>query len=198
MIQMRFNGMAHPSGIHGTLDFRTAVPQPFVAYYPALVAQSELDEKVIIINGPNVQTIDAGLPSRTENLQQRESYDTSSPVNLTSFGETERRRLGDIVLGRSGDKGANINVGFHVQTDRQFDWLRSFMSRSRLQDLMGDEWQDDYWLERVEFHNIRAVHFVIYGPLGRGVSSSTKLDCLGKGFADYIRDIEVEIPREFL
>lgn len=46
--------------------------------------------------------------------------------------------------------------------------------------------------------NIKAVHFVIYGPLGRGVTSSKLLDGLGKGFTDFIRDVHVPIPKKFL
>jgi hypothetical protein len=61
-------------------------------------------------------------------------------------------------------------------------------------ELMGEDWSEDYFLERVEFPNIFAVHFVVYGILGRGVSSSTRLDALGKAFADYMRDKVVEVP----
>lgn len=32
------------------------------------------------------------------------------------------------------------------------------------------------------------MQFVIYGPLGRGVSGCRLQDCLGKGFADFTRD----------
>lgn len=67
-----------------------------------------------------------------------------------------------------------------------------------MQELMADDWRDDFFIERMEFPNIWAVHFVIYGPLGRGVSSCRLLDALGKGFADYIRDRVVEIPEKFL
>ena len=64
---------------------------------------------------------------------------------------------------------------------------------------MGDDWRpNEYFIERVEFPNLWAVHFVIYGPLGRGVSSCRLLDCLGKGFADYIRDKVVDVPERFL
>ena len=34
---------------------------------------------------------------------------------------------------------------------------------------------------------------VIYGILERGVSSSTRLDALGKAFADYIRDKIIDV-----
>ena len=67
-----------------------------------------------------------------------------------------------------------------------------------MQELLSEEWQEGYAIERVEFPAIMAVHFVIYGYLGRGVSSSSRLDCLGKGFADYLRDKWVEVPVELL
>ena len=64
---------------------------------------------------------------------------------------------------------------------------------------MGDDWRPtEYFIERMEFPNLWAVHFVIYGPLGRGASSCRLLDCLGKGFADYIRDKVVDVPVAFL
>jgi hypothetical protein len=72
------------------------------------------------------------------------------------------------------------------------------MTRARLQELMGEDWRDEFYTERMEFPNIWAVHFVIYGPLGRGVSSCRLLDSLGKGFADYIRDKVVDVPKGFL
>ena len=66
-------------------------------------------------------------------------------------------------------------------------------------ELMGDDWRtDEYFVERMEFPNLWAVHFVIYGPLGRGVSSCRLLDCLGKGFADYVRDKVVDVPVTFV
>jgi hypothetical protein len=72
------------------------------------------------------------------------------------------------------------------------------MTRSKMQELIGEDWKDEYFIERCEFPEIKAVHFVIYGILGRGVSSSTLLDSLGKGFADYIRDKVVGVPVEVL
>jgi hypothetical protein len=68
-----------------------------------------------------------------------------------------------------------------------------------MKELMGEDWrEDEYVLERVEFEGIWAVHFVVYGPLGRGVSSCRLLDALGKGFADFIRDRVVDVPVKML
>ena len=201
-------GMQHFSGFHLSLDTRTALPRPYLAFYPALYPQASLHETVTILPAPHGITaslvdpnpVPAGHPSHYEPLDpQRENYETASPRSLTSFGPTTRARLGDLVLARSGDKGANINIGLFVRQSSHYPWLQSFLTRARIAELMGDDWRpDDYFVERMEFANLWAVHFVIYGPLGRGVSSCRLLDCLGKGFADYIRDKVVDVPVAFL
>ncbi|KAJ5745463.1 hypothetical protein N7520_010645 [Penicillium odoratum] len=193
-----FNGMQHFSGAHCSLDRRTMAPMPYLAYFPALVAQSEIDESINIFRDGEVQKISVGLPTKTEPLQARDNYETTNPVDLAQFGPTKDAPLGDIALARSGDKGANINLGVFVHTAEEWDWLRTFLTAKKLQQLMGTDWKDSFFIERVEFAGIKAVHFVIYGPLGRGVSSSRLLDGLGKGFADFIRYLHVPIPVKFL
>ncbi|KAK6358325.1 hypothetical protein TWF730_007671 [Orbilia blumenaviensis] len=192
-----WNGMAHFAGMHGTLDMRTAMPKPFLGFYPATIPQSELEEAVNIL-GSDSKRIIVGSPRKTESIQPRENYTPTQPIPLEHFGTTVMRPLGDIALARSGDKGGNVNFGVYVQTAQQWDWLRSFMTHDQMKKLMGRDWKDWYYIERVEFPTIYAVHFVIYGPLGRGVSSSKLLDCLGKGFAEFIRAVHVPIPVRFL
>jgi hypothetical protein len=186
--------------MHSTLDMRQLRPIPFNAFYPAVIEQTELEESINLIDPSTreVRKIVVGPPAKTEPLAPRENYETANPVDLASFGPTVDRPLGDIALARSGDKGANVNIGLFVHTDEEWDWLRSFMTRSKMRELMGADWQDWYFVERVEMPLIRAVHFVVYGPLGRGVSSSRLLDALGKGFAEFIRAVHVPIPRKFL
>ena len=185
-------------GMHCSLDLRTALPKPFLAYYPALVSQQEIDESVTLMSPGNDKRISVGPPKKTEPLSKRDNYETNSPVSLNSFGSTTSRPLGDIALARSGDKGANVNLGLFVQTAEQWEWFRSFMTRDKLKQLMGKDWKDEYFIERVEFPKIYAVHFVVYGPLGRGVSSSRLLDCLGKGYAEFIRAIHVSVPDKLM
>jgi hypothetical protein len=195
-------GMQHFSGLHLSLDTRTALPRPYLAFYPALYPQDSLRETATLLSpqGTPEKAIPAGHPSRYEALDsKRENYETAFPVSLSTFGPTVPARLGSVVLARSGDKGANINIGLFVRHPSHYPWLQSFLTRSRMATLMGDDWRpNEYFIERVEFPNLWAVHFVIYGPLGRGVSSCRLLDSLGKGFADYIRDKVVDVPKQFL
>lgn len=192
--------MHHFSGFHLSLDTRTALPRSYLAFYPALYIQNKLKEGVVLLgeDGGDAEIADAGHPPAYQKLEMRENYETAAPVNLASFGATRKARLGDICLARSGDKGANINFGLFVRRAHHYPWLQTFLTRNKLQELMADDWRDDFFIERMEFPNIWTVHFVIYGPLGRGVSSCRLLDALGKGFADYIRDRVVEVPEKFL
>jgi hypothetical protein len=201
---LMWHGMQHFSGAHGSMDYRTALPLPYLVYYPAIIEQAVLDEGVCILSKgcttDNFQGVShsAGYNSVTEPLGKRVSYEPTNPVPLSSFGETKALPLGTLVQGRSGDKGANVNIGLFVQTDDEWDWLRSLMTSNQMKKLMGLDWKDDYVLERVELPNIKAVHFVVYGPLQRGISSTPLLDGLGKGFADYIRSKYVDVPVKFL
>jgi hypothetical protein len=186
-------------GLHYALDFRTAAPVRYIAFYPGLYSQNSLKEVAHILSsdGSIEISLDAGHPpayaitSKRTDFDAEESY-KSLPGNRVSV------RLGDIALGRSGDKGANVNFGIFPKNSAIWPWFRGFFSRAKLQELMGEDWKDEFLIERMEFTNIKAIHFVVYGILGRGSSSSALLDSLGKGFNDYIRDKVIEIPAEIL
>ncbi|GFN15020.1 acyclic terpene utilization AtuA family protein [Aspergillus tubingensis] len=194
---MKDISLKHFSGFHTSLDTRTAIPLPFLAYYPALIKQSEIHEKINMINASNnISSYDTGHPSQYQDLTPRENYDSAEPQVFRS--PTKELRLGDIALGRSGDKGGNLNCGIFVTNPKHWAWLRSYLTRDQIRELIGKDWNDSFFIERVEFPNIMAVHFVIYGILGRGVSSSSRLDGFGKGFVDYIRDKVVDVPVEIL
>ncbi|KIV79466.1 hypothetical protein PV11_07028 [Exophiala sideris] len=192
--------MQHFSGLHWSQDLRTADPKSFYVYYPCIVPQDVIEEAVHVLGpgGQIRQSIQCTRPPAYEAIEERESYNTVDPVPLDSFGSSVSMPLGNIALGRSGDKGSNINCGLFVDRAEIWEWFKSWLSLERMKSLIGKDWKDEYHLERVEFPGIFAVHFVIYGILGRGVSSSTLLDNRGKGFTDYIRAKHVEVPEQFL
>ncbi|KAJ3564707.1 hypothetical protein NPX13_g7753 [Xylaria arbuscula] len=112
---MWYNFMQHFPGLNCTLDTRLmSAPIPFSGYFPALVSQDKIQEGVNILGrgGEVEDRLIVGPPRITENLAPRENYDPVSPRALSSFGPSRSMPFGDIVLARSGDKGANVNVGF--------------------------------------------------------------------------------------
>ena len=192
-----YDGMAHFAGMHLSLLQRGHVPKPFLSYYPALIPQDEIDEAYTLL-GPNSTRVSVGSPPQTEELAPRANYETLNPAPLSIFGDTFMAPLGEVAHARSGDKGANVNIGIFVHTEEEWEWLRSFLTHEQMRSLMGKDWQPSFYTERVEFPHIKAVHFVVYGALGQGVSSSRLLDGLGKGFAEFIRAVHVPIPKKFL
>jgi hypothetical protein len=202
--------MQHFSGFHSTSDHRTALPKPYISYYPAIYPQSSLQTSINVIESLDtvrINSIKTTPPPKFEDLGKRESYETSSPVDLSSLGPTTQARLGDIVLSRSGDKGGNANIGFFIPTQlpsayhpfsplyaESWDWLRTYLTIPQLKAMFGESWSDKFHIERVEFPHIFAVHFVVYGVLGRGVSGSSRLDSFAKGMGDWLRDVVVEVP----
>lgn len=179
-------------GMHSPELGRPIRPSPFNVFYPAVIPQSEIHEPVYFVDG---ETFQAGYPTNTMPIAPRASYETARPVDLASFGPVEKRPLGDVVLARSGDKGANMNVGFFVHEEDEYEWLKSLLTMTLVVELLENDWQPHYFIERVELPGLKAVHFVVYGILGRGVSPSTILDNLGKGWADYLRSKSVVSSR---
>lgn len=95
-------------------------------------------------------------------------------------------------------RGGNANVGFWVRSDDAYQWARAFLTKGKLINLLADDWQEGYVIERQEFRHLRAVHFVIKGILQEGVSSSSVLDGLGKSISEFLRARVVEMPAELV
>ncbi|PNH77223.1 hypothetical protein VD0001_g299 [Verticillium dahliae] len=62
----------------------------------------------------------------------------------------------------------------------------------------GDDWDAKYQIERCEFVNLQAVHFVIKGILQDGVSSSNVLDGFAKSMGEFVRARVIEMPTELV
>ncbi|KAF4972970.1 hypothetical protein FZEAL_9455 [Fusarium zealandicum] len=177
-------------------DMRTAVGRPFFEYWVSLMPQSFVEETAHLPDG-TVKKIPP--PSKTQEFprEQPSCAETSNPVDLSSFGPTTRGPLGWIVMGRSGDKSSNANLGLFVRHDDEWDWLRTVLSESKLRELLG---KDDVGrqIDRCEMPNIRAVHFLLKDHLDRGFNSTSNFDSLGKNLCEYIRSKYVDIPDRFL
>lgn len=176
-------------------DMRTAIGRPFFEYWVALMPQTFVHETAHLPNG-TIINID---PPKNVRVYEREqpSYEPREPVDLESFGPTTRAPLGRIVLGRSGDKSSNANLGLFVRHDDEWDWLRTILSTSKLRSLLGKD-DKGKQIDRCEFPNIRAVHFLLKDHLDRGFNSTSSFDSLGKNLCEYIRSKHVDIPNKFL
>jgi hypothetical protein len=180
-------------------DMRQAEGKPYYEYHPALLPQSAFTQKVHLLWDDN-KSFDMPLaPEFRTYDRQQPSYETKNPVSLHSFGETVCLPLGKIVLGRSGDKCSDANVGFFVRHDDEWDWLRSFLTIDRIKQLLGpEEGAKPSHIDRFEMPNIRAVHFLLHDHLDRGYDACSTYDTLGKNVCEYLRAITVDLPKKFV
>ena len=181
-------------------DQRQSAAKSIYEYWVALLPQSVINHRACL--EWNGQTIDIPEPKVTQKYpRQQPSYETSNPLDLStaqSFGPTTRGPLGWIVLGRSGDKASDANVGFFVRHDDEWDWLRSLLTIDKIKQLLGPREYLGHGVDRFELPNIRAVHFLIHDHLDRGFNSTSSLDGLGKNLCEYLRSKHVDIPEKFL
>ena len=104
---------------------------PYLEFSPSYIQQSVLKEAINIIEPDlSVRSVPVGWPTVTEPMNTREDYETSHPADIASFGSTQYVPLGDIVLGRAGDKGSNVNVGFCVRRDDEWNGFEPSSQRT--------------------------------------------------------------------
>lgn len=105
--------------------------------------------------------------------------------------------LGRLVYARAGDKGSNCNVGLFARNEQEWPWLRTLLSTEKIIELMADEFKGQK-IDRMEFPNIWAVHFLLHDHLDRGVTANATYDVLGKFIAEFLRLKYVDVPVSFL
>lgn len=188
-------------------DVRQAEGKPYYEYHPSLLPQSAVQQRVHCMWGGHEdkgfrdgkKVIDIPLaPEFQEYDRQQLSYETTNPVSLTPFGPTVRLPLGSIVLGRSGDKCSDANVGFFVRHDDEWEWLRSLLTVDKIEELLGPEEYKGKPIDRFEMPNIRAVHFLMHDHLDRGYDACSTCDTLGKNVCEYLRAKTVDVPVRFV
>lgn len=176
-------------------DMRTAIGRPFFEYWVSLLPQDFVKEQAYL---PDGTVVDIPSPTNVRTYpREQPSYDPASPADLASFGPTTRAPLGYVVLGRSGDKSSNCNLGLFVRHDDEWEWLRSLLTVAKIRQLLGKD-DKGKQIDRCEFPNIRAVHFLLKDHLDRGFNSTSSFDSLGKNLCEYIRSRHVDIPNKFL
>ena len=185
---------SYPGGTPNT-DVRQSIGKPFYEYWASLIPQGVVREQVHLHTG---EVVDISPPGHAVGYPaHQQSYDTTDPISLADIGPVERKPLGFVVLGRSGDKSSDANVGFFVRHDDEWDWLRSLLSLKGFKELLGPE-DTGKPIERFEISGIRAVHFLLKDHLDRGYNSCSKFDSLGKNLVEFIRAKHVNIPTRFL
>ena len=98
--------------------------------------------------------------------------------------------VGRIAYARSVDTGGMSNVGVAAREPDWYDALRRELTAEVVQDFFADRARST---ERFELPNLRALNFLLHGVLGKGGTSTLRLDPQGKALADAVCFIEIEL-----
>jgi hypothetical protein len=97
-----------------------------------------------------------------------------------------------IALGRSGDKGDTSNIGLIARRPALLAVLMEQVTPERVKEYLGHLVQGP--VHRYELPGIHAINLVCERALGGGGMASLRNDPLGKGMAQMLLDMPVEVP----
>ena len=101
-------------------------------------------------------------------------------------------RVGDIAMARSGDKGADANVGVWARTDSDYALLCAHLTPERVKAHFADMCKGE--VERYELPKLRALNFMLRDALDGGASASLRTDAQGKTYGNGLLLMEIPKP----
>ena len=180
-------------GIPGFHGDGTKGPERRVDFWPGLVAQSEVRQQVVLDDG---RTLDIPLPPTAPLRKDAPSPSAAAGEGPVLSGETRRAPLGELTYARSGDKGADANLGLWCRDPAAWTWLRTAMTGETVGRLLG--LRQDVKVEVHELPNVQGLLFVLKGYFGASGSGNIALDPIGKGIGEFLRARHVDVPVELL
>jgi len=98
-------------------------------------------------------------------------------------------RVGDIAMARSGDKGADSNVGVWARTDEDYAVLCRVLTPERVKEHFAAVCNGD--VLRFELPKLRALNFILRDALDGGASASLRTDAQGKTYGNGLLLLEI-------
>lgn len=106
----------------------------------------------------------------------------------------QTRLLKDLVYVRSGDKGANANIGVIVKDPDHYDVVADQLTEEAVAGVY-DEFLEGP-VDRYELPNLGAINFVLHEVLDGGGITSLRSDAQGKALCEALLQLEVDVPEK--
>ena len=183
--------------------FFTSAPtsaQGAARYWPTTVAVGAVTPRVecegiaipVERRAESLQVASGSAPLNAAPNRQERAGDLGSRKLSGATMELISVPLGVLVGARSGDKGADANVGLWADDEGVASWLENQMTVDFFRGLLPEV--APFNINRHSLSNLWAVNFVIHGLLGWGVASNLRLDAQAKGLGELLRSRRVAVP----
>ncbi|MGW5878224.1 acyclic terpene utilization AtuA family protein [Nocardiopsis terrae] len=177
------------AGFHLTSPPRDARPDG-VAVTHTLVPAAEVGHTVITPEGVRENV---AHPEHTRELTEVPEPPLPEPPPA---GPTRLAPLGLVLGARSGDKGADANVGVWATSDEAWRWLAHTLTVEALREILPET--ADLKVTRHLLPRLRAANFWIEGILAPGTARREGQDPQAKGLGEWLRARRVPIPESLL
>jgi len=163
-------------------------PDMRVDFWPGLASQSLVEQRVVMDDG---RELNVSRPPM-QPFRPAAAAPAAAPARRAWGGERRTVPLGSLVFARSGDKGANANLGIWCRDAASWDWVRDTLDAATVGRLLG--LRQDMTVERHELPNVKGLLFVLRRYFGESGSGNIGLDPIGKGIGEFLRARHVEVP----
>jgi hypothetical protein len=177
---------AGPQGTTGYAEGRPRV-HPVFRYWPCLTARDAVTPHVEILSSVEPTGLAARVHSVGVTPPVRQSLETVHSDEAVADGPSRPECLYDIACARSGDKGANANVGVIARTSDWWEFLRIWLTSDRVAEYLSPLGIET--VDRYELPNLGALNFV----LGRALRS-LRSDAQGKALGQIL--LEMRLPAD--
>jgi hypothetical protein len=107
---------------------------------------------------------------------------------------TKKVFLAEVASARSGDKGADANIGLWTDDERVYDVLRDVVTPARVEEHFAALCRGG--VVRYELPNLKALNFILHDALDGGGAASLRTDAQGKTLSLGLLQMAIEIPVE--
>lgn len=101
-------------------------------------------------------------------------------------------KLGEIAFARSGDKGADANVGVWTDSDEKYAFIREHLTEDRVAAHFSRLCKGG--VTRYDVSNLKALNFILHDALDGGGAASLRSDAQGKTLSLGLLQMTVDVP----
>jgi hypothetical protein len=188
-------------------------PSPMIRQYAFLLDKTAL-QPAVVMDGARTLVEPSVRPEPVEGLQQAQPHSVRSdaltlvrPEPVEGFRQAQPERkieaegdaitvpLIQLAYARSGDKGDTSNIGIIARQPAYLPYIKASVTEAALKAWLSHLVKGK--VTRYDLPGIHAVNFLCEQALGGGGMSSLRNDPLGKGMAQILLDMPVQIPKSF-
>jgi Acyclic terpene utilisation family protein AtuA len=171
-------------------------PSPMIRQYAFLLDKTALQPAVVMDGERTLADIATHHEQPVAEKADKPVTETAPELRADAFIDAITVPLIQLAYARSGDKGDTSNIGLIARQPAFLPYIKAAITEESVAEWLAHLVKGI--VTRFDLPGINAVNFVCEQALGGGGMSSLRNDPLGKGMAQIVLSMPVQIPKERL